>query len=323
MIRRQILMALGLGLACLSFRVLAQQPTKAPVVGVLVTNAPANDPIFEVLRGSLRELGYEDGHNISLKIVSAEGELNRLPALASELVDQSVDVIIATNEVSTRAAQKATGTIPIVMAGYGYDPVSLGLIDNVRRPGGHITGVYSSTPDLEGKRLEVLKQTLPRVSYVAVLWDPAFGESGPSDLRRAAKMLHVRLEFIELHSGEDLKSAFQTAKRKGVGAALLLWTPIFYVYRDRVAALALETKLPTVSSSAGSLGTLLSYGPDPSENMKRTAYYVDRLLKGAKPGDLPVEQLSKLKLVINLKTAKALGIKIPQAILVRADEMIQ
>jgi putative ABC transport system substrate-binding protein len=290
---------------------------------VLVTNAPANDPIFEVLRGSLRELGYEEGQNISLKIVSAEGQLDRLPALAAELVDQGVDVIIATNEVSTRTAQKATAKIPIVMAGYGYDPVSLGLVDDIRRPGGNITGVYSSTPDLEGKRLEVLKQAVPRVSHVAVLWDPAFGESGPSDLRRAAKMLHVRLEFIELHSGEDLNSAFQTAKRKGVGAALLLWTPMFYVYRDRVAALALETKLPTVSNSAGSLGTLLSYGTDPGENMTRTAYYVARLLKGAKPGDLPVEQLSRLKLTVNLKTAKALGIKIPEAILVRADEVIQ
>src|SRR5215470_4276006 len=145
---------------------------------------------------------------------------------------------MALNQVSTRAAQNATTKIPIVMAGYGYDPVSLGLIDDVRRPGGNTTGVASSTPDLEGKRLEVLKQTVPRVSNVAVLWDPAFAENGPSDLRRAAELLHVRLEFIELHSGEDLKSAFQTAKRKGAGAALLLWTPMFYVYRDRVAALA-------------------------------------------------------------------------------------
>ena len=322
MIRRQVLVALILGLACVSAPNFAQQPTKIPVVGVLVTNAPANDPIFDVLRKGLRELGYEEGQNLSLKIVSAEGQLDRLPALAAELVNQGVDVIIASNEVSTRVAQKATTKIPIVMAGYGYDPVSLGLIDNVRHPGGNITGVYSSTPDVEGKRLEVLKQAVPRVSYVAVLWDPAFGESGPSDLRHAADLLHVRLEFIEVHSGEDLRSAFQSAKRKGVGAALLLWTPMFYVYRDRVAALALETKLPTVSTHVA-LGTLLSYGSDPGENMMRSAYYVDRLLKGAKPGELPVEQLTKLRLIVNLKTAKALGIKIPESILVRADEVIQ
>ena len=322
MSRRQVLVILSLGLVRPSLPVLAQEAAKIPTVGVLVY-ASAGDPSLNFLRDSLHELGYEEGRNISLKILSYEGKLDRLPALAAQLVDQGVDVIIGVNEVSTRAAQKATAKIPIVMAGYGYDPVSLGLVDNVRRPGGNITGVYSSTPDLEGKRLEVLKQAVPGLSHVAVFWDPAFAATGPSDLRRAAELLHVRLEFIELHSGEDLKSAFQMAKRKRVGAARLLWTPIFYVYRDRVAALALETRLPTVSNSAVDLGTLLSYGPEPSEHLKRAAYYVDRLLKGAKPGDLPVERLSRLKLVVNVKTAKALGIKIPEATLVRADELIQ
>jgi putative ABC transport system substrate-binding protein len=310
-------------LGCLSFLVLAQQPRKTPVVGLLSTNAPANDPYYDILRESLRDLGYEEGHNISLRIVSAEGQMNRLPTLAAELVDQGVDIIVATNDVSTRAAQKATTKIPIVMAGFGYDPVSLGLIDNVRRPGGNTTGTYSSTPDLEAKRLEVLKQAMPRVSHVAVLRDSAFGESALGDLRRAAKMLHVRLEFIELHSGDDLKSAFHTAKHKKVGAVLLLWSPIFYLYRDRVAALTLETKLPTVSGYAALQGTLMSYGPDAGESLRRAGYYVDRLLKGAQPSELPVEQLSKLKLIVNLRTAKALGIRIPASILVRADDVIQ
>jgi ABC-type uncharacterized transport system substrate-binding protein len=318
-----MLVALGLSLACMSFLALAQQPTKIPVVGVLVTNAPANDPPFEILRGSLRDLGYEEGRNISLKIVTAEGRLDRLPALAAELVDEGVDVIVATNDVSTRAAQKATAKIPIVMIGFGQDPVSLGLIDDVRRPGGNTTGTYSSTPDLESKRLEVLKQAVPHLSYAAVLWDPAFGQSTLGDLRRAAKMLHVRLEFIELHSGDDQRSAFQTAKHKRVGAALLVFSPIFYVHRDRVAALAIETKLPTISPYAAWYGTFMSYGPDIGESLKRAAYYVDRLLKGAQPSELPVEQLSKIKLIVNLRTAKALGIKIPEAILVRADEVIQ
>ena len=323
MIPRQMLVALWLGLACLSSLTLAQRPTKIPAVGLLLTHAPTSDPVSEILRQSLRDLGYEDGRNISLRIVSAEGQLNQLPALAAELVDQGVDVIITSNELATRAAQKATTKIPIVMTGWGYDPVSLGLIDDVRRPGGNTTGTYSSTADLEGKRLQVLKQAVPNVSYVAVLWDPAFGESALSDLRRAAKMLHVRLEFIELHSGDDLRSAFQTAKGKKVGAALLVFSPIFYLHRDRVAALTLETKLPTVSEYAAEYGTLMSYGPELGENMKRAVYYVDRLLKGAQPSELPVEQLSKLKLIVNLRTAKALGIKIPEAILVRADEVIR
>ena len=315
MIRRRMLVALGVGLACPPFLTLAQRPTKIPAVGVLVTNAPPNDPLFDPLRKGLRDLGYEEGHNISLRIVSAEGQLNRLPALATELVDRGVDVIIATNEMSTRAAQKATATIPIVMCGFGFDPVGLGLIDDVRRPGGNTTGTYSSTPDLEGKRLELLKQAVPHVSYVAVLWDPAFGEGTFSDLRRAAKMLQVQLEFIEVRSGDDLKSAFQTAKHKKVGAAFLVFSPLFYVHRDRVAALALETKLPTASAYAAEMNTLMSYGPDAGESLKRAAYYVDRLLKGAQPSQLPVEQLSKLKLIVNLRTAKTLGIKIPEAIL--------
>jgi len=219
MIRRQVLLALGLGLASVSRLALAEAPAKIPAVGLLVTNVPVNDPIFDNLRTSLRDLGYKEGQNISLRIVTAEGHLDRLPALAAELVDADVDVIVATNEVSTRAAQRATTKIPIVMAGYGYDPFSLGLIDNVRRPGGNITGTYSSTPDLEGKRLQILKQALPHLSYTAVLWDPAFAENAPSDLRRAAELLHVRLEFIEVRDGDDLKSAFQAAKRKGAGAA--------------------------------------------------------------------------------------------------------
>jgi len=322
MIRRQVLFALGLGLACVSSLALPEGPAKIPAVGLLVTNAPVNDPLFDALRASLRDLGYKEGQNVTLKIVSAEGHLDQLPGLAAELIDQGVDVIVATNEVSTRAAQKATTKIPIVMAGYGYDPFSLGLIDNVRRPGGNITGTYSSTPDLEGKRLQILKQTLPHVSYVAVLWDPAFAENAPSDLRRAAEVLHVRLEFIEVHGGDDLRSAFQTAKRKRVGAALLVWSPMFYVYRERVAAFAVETKLPTIATYMD-LGVLLSYGPDTGEGLRRAGYYVGRLLKGAKPSDLPVEQLSKLRLVVNLRTAKALRLSIPESVLIRADEVIE
>ena len=322
MIRCQLLVAVGFGLASLSSPVLAQRPAKIPAIGVLLTHVPVNDPVTERLRQSLRDLGYEEGRNISLRILTAEGQVDRLPPLAAELVDQAVDVIVATSHVSTIAAQKATAKIPIVMAGYGYDPISLGLIDNVRRPGGNTTGVYSSTPDLEGKRLEVLKQAVPQVAHVAVLWEPAYGENALRDLRRAAKMLHVRLEFIEVHNGDGLKSAFETAKRKKVGAALLVFSAIFYLHGDQVTALTLETKLPTISPLA-EYGTLIAYGPDNAEHMKRAAYYVDRLLKGAKPGDLPVEQLSAVRLFLSLKMAKELGITIPEPLVLRADEVIR
>jgi putative ABC transport system substrate-binding protein len=290
---------------------------------MLITHVPASDPVFEFFRQGLRELGYEEGRNVSLKFVSAEGDLIRLPELAAELVRQNADVIVCTNDLSTRTAQKATTRIPIVMIGFGSDPVSLGLVDSIHRPSGNTTGTYSLTSHLEGKRLEILKGALPNVSQVAVLRHAAFGETAVEDLRRAAKSLNIRLEVIELDDGDDLRAAFQTAKRSRAGAVLLIWSPIFYLNRDRVAALALEAKLPIVAAYAVENGALISYGTDTSESFKRAAYYVDRLLKGAKPSELPVEQLSRVRLIVNLKTAKALGITVPDSILARADELIR
>jgi putative ABC transport system substrate-binding protein len=296
---------------------------RVPTVAMLITHLPSSDPVFKIFREGLRELGYEDGRNVSLRFVSADGNLDRLPALAAEVVRQTVDVIVCTNDLSTRTAQKATTTIPIVMIGFGSDPVSLGLIDNIHRPGGNTTGTYSLTSHLEGKRLEILKAALPHVSDVAVLRHSAFGRSAVDDLRRAAKSLDVRLQFIELDDGHNLRSAFQAAKRSKAGAVLLVWSPIFYLNRDRVAALALETKLPTVAAYAVENGAVISYGTDTTESFKRAAYYVDRVLKGAKPSELPVEQLSKVRLIINLKTARTLGITIPDSVLARADELIR
>jgi putative ABC transport system substrate-binding protein len=322
MIRDSLLFALLTALAMLAAPGWAQQP-KVPVVGMPVSHAPANDPNFDPLRAGLREYGYEDGRNLRLEIVTAKGQLDQLPGLAQDLVRQNVDVIIAPHEVSTHAAMKATTTIPIVMAGFGYDPVVLGLVDSFRRPGGNITGLYTLAPDLDAKRLESLKEAVPSASQVAVFWDPNFSQSALAEVQHAAQSLGIRVESVELRSGQDLEPAFKTAKRRNASAVMLLQSPIFYVHGARVASLALNARLPTAAAYEYRAGALIAYGIDSSDNWKRTAYYVDRLLKGAKPSDLPIEQVSKFKLVVNLKTAKALGIAIPESILLRADEVIR
>jgi putative tryptophan/tyrosine transport system substrate-binding protein len=318
------LLLIGFAFWALTFSAWAQQPAKVPVVGVLVTHAAVNDPVFDSLRAGLHEYGYENGRNIRVEIVTAEGELDRLPGLARLLVHQNVDVIVSPNEVSIRAAQEATTTIPIVMMGFGDDPVALGLIKSFRQPGDNVTGLYSLLSESEAKRLEIFKEALPRVSRVAVFWD-AFGRRSLGELQRAARSVHVQIEPIEVRGPHDLESAFKTAVRKKAGAVMLLWSPVIYVNRERVCALALDAKLPTIFPfvPAVKAGALMSYGTDADEIYRRTAYYVDRLLKGAKAAELPVEQVSKFKLVINLKTAKALGITIPDTILVRADEVIR
>jgi len=301
-----------------------QQPARVPVVGMLITHAAMNDPVFDYFRVGLREHGYEDGYNIRLEIVTAEGQLDRLPALAEQLVRDKVDVIVSPNELSARAALKATSTTPIVLAAFGSDPVALGLVDSLDRPGGNITGTYTLSTELAGKRLEILKEALPTVWRIAVLWDPAFGAQH-DELQRAAQSLGLQLEFIEIRSPQDLDAAFERAKRKKTRAVMLMRSSILYVQRARVASLALDARLPTVSSlnSAVEAGALMSYGPDLSGTYRRAAYFVDRLLKGAKARDLPVEQVSDLKLAINLRTARALGITIPESILLRADEVIR
>jgi putative ABC transport system substrate-binding protein len=294
----------------------AQQPSKIPVVGVLVTHAAATDPIFDNLRAGLREYGYDDGRNIRLEIVTVQGQLDRLPEVARELVRQNVAVIVAPNDVSRRVAQQATVTIPIVSIGFGNDPVTSGLVDSFGRPGGNVTGQYALFGELDSKRLEILKEALPGLSRVAVFWDAGF-RSQIGEFEQAAQSLGVRVERIE--------EAFKDARARKAGAVMLTTSPLYYVHRDRVAALALSARLPTISSSnhVVEAGGLISYGADLSDMFKRTAYYVDRLLKGAKPSDLPVEQVSKLKLAVNLKTAKTLGITIPESILLRADEVIR
>jgi putative ABC transport system substrate-binding protein len=306
-------------------RTFAQESGPVPVVGMLITHPPVDAPIVQALRSGLRKFGYEDGRNVKLEVRTALGHLDRVAGLAQELVRLRAAVIVVVNEVAVRAVHHATTTIPIVMVGFTDDPVELGWIESYRRPGTNVTGVFNVNSALVAKRLEIVKEALPGVSRVAVFWDPVFGRRQLAELQRPAEALHVQLELIEISGPQELAGAFKTAKRKNAGAVLMLWSPVFYVNRARVGALALDVGLPTMSDFdiLVRAGCLLSYGSEVEPAFERAAYFVDRLLKGAKAEDLPVEQLSALKLIVNLKTAKALGITIPESILLRADEIIQ
>jgi putative ABC transport system substrate-binding protein len=320
-----MLLALLLAAGCAAIPSWPQQGGNVPIVGMLVTHPPVDAPVVQALRSGLRKFGYEDGRNVKLEVRTALGHLDRVPALARELVQQRVAVIVVVNEVALRAVQQATSTIPIVMVGFMDDPVELGWIESYRRPGSNVTGIFNVNSELVAKRLEILKETLPSLSRVAVFWDPAFGRRQLEELQRPAGQLGVQLESIEISGPQDLEPAFKTAKRRKAGAVLMLWSPVFYVNRARIGPLALDAGLPTISDYdlLVRAGCLMSYGSEVNPAFERAAYFVDRLLNGAKAEELPVEQISKLKLIVNLNTARALGVKIPDTILLRADEVIR
>ena len=323
--RRQFLISAPGGLICLFSRTYAQQQP-VPIVGLLVTHPPLTDPMFEIVRAGMRKFGHEDGVDIKIEVRTALGRLERVPALAKELVELKPVAILVVNEIAIRALKKATSTIPIVMMGHTVnDPVAMGLIDSYARPGGNVTGLFTMNSVLIAKRFEVLKEVLPEISRMAVLWDSTFGRHQLDELQGAAQPRGLELQPIDVRSPQDLEPAFKTAKRNGAGALILSFSPWFWVHKARIAELALQAKLPTISEYYQFVedGGLLSYGSSVPDNWVRAAYYVDRLLKGAKVADLPVEQVSTFKLMVNLKTAKALGITIPQSILLRADKVIQ
>ncbi len=306
-------------------RLLAQQQ-RMPVIGVLVTYPPLTDPIFDYLRAGLKKFGYADGKNIKIEARTAHGQLERVHGLAEELVRLRPAAIMVTNDVAVRAVKKATSTIPIVMVGHmANDPVALKLIESYARPGGNVTGLFSVDAVLRPKRLELLRDALPGLSRVAVFWDSNFGRDQLDELQRVAQPLRLELQPIDVRSVEDLEPAFKTAKRNNAEALLLGFSPLAWTHKAHVAQLALEAKLPSISEYLEYVesGGLMSYGSSNPDNWARGVYYVDRLLKGAKVADLPVEQVSTFKLAVNLKTAKALGIKIPESVLMRADEVIK
>ncbi len=323
--RRELLVAIAGGLILAPAHGFAQQSGRVPVVGMLITHPPVTDPVVEALRAGLRQHGYEDRRKIRLEARTASGQLERVPALAEELVRLKVDVIVLANEPALRAVTQATSTIPIVMAGYTDDPAAIGWIESYRRPGGNVTGVFTVNAALISKHLELIKEALPKTVRVAVLWDPVFGRRQIEEVQRVAPQLGLQPRPIEVRHLSEIAPAFDAAKRMRASAILVVWTPLLYVHRERVAALGLEMKLPIITdmSALAEAGAMISYGSYGNASFERAGYYVDRLFKGAKASELAVEQMSNIQLLVNTKTAKALGISIPQSILLRADKVIE
>ena len=328
--RRAFIGTLAGGLLAAPLAVAAQQAAKVARIGYLATNLVANPHLPEAFRQGLRDLGYVEGRNVVIEYRSAEG-IERIPALAAELVALKVDVIFVGGSTRvTLAAMQATKTIPIVFTGVG-DPVTSGLVTNLARPGGNVTGLSGLGPELVGKCLELLTQAVPGVSRVAVLSRPgALGERTDKDMLKGVEVtgraLGVRLQFVEAtRDPADLDRAFSDMTRARAGALTVLPSNMFTNERRRLVALAAKNRLPAVYTSKEFVdaGGLMSYGANVADVFRRAATYVDKILKGAKPGDLPVQQPERFDLIINLKTAKALGLTIPPSLLQRADQVIE
>jgi ABC-type uncharacterized transport system substrate-binding protein len=327
MTRKIFYVALGALLLALCRPVEAQQPTKIPRIGYLGFGSPSTIPTrIEAFRQGLRELGYVEGKNIFIEWRSAEGNADRLPSLAAELVRLKVDIIVTNGLYSTRAAKAATVTIPIVMAAVG-DPVGDGIVASLARPGGNITGLSSVAPELSGKRLELLKEIVPKLSRVAV-----FGSStNPNtagmfkEVELAAGALKLKLQYIDVLSPKDFETAFRAAVNGQAEAVLALGNALFNSQRRQVVELAVKSRLPAIYSNQRIVegGGLMSYGVINLDLDRRAATYVDKILKGAKPADLPVEQPTKFEFIINLKAAKQIGLTIPPNVLARADKVIK
>jgi len=281
---------------------------------------------MEAFRQGLHELGYTDGKNIFIEYRYAEGKLDHLPALAADLVRLKVDVIVAGSPQVTRAAKQATSTIPIVMA-FDDDPVGSGFVASLARPGGNITGLSTLFPEMSGKQLQVLKEIVPKISRVAVLGN-ATQPGNPQALREiniAADGFGVQIQYLEVRGAKDIETAFREASKERADAVLVLSTTIIYFNRRQVADLAAKSRLPTIYGRPEYVdeGGLVYYGPSYTDLYRRAATYVDKILKGAKPAGLPVEQPTKFELAINLKTAKQIRLTIPPNVLARADRVIR
>jgi putative ABC transport system substrate-binding protein len=302
----------------------AQQP-KIPRVGILFMGGK-DQPHLEALKKGLRELGYSEGKNIILEYRYAEGRYDRLPELVKEFVSGRVDVIVTTTSVSAQAVRKATKTIPIVMT--SGNPVEQGLADSLAKPGGNVTGLTVLLSDLSGKRVELLKETFPKINRVATLWSSRDELSSVAfkETQDAAKAFAVQLYSMDLRNAEDIDKAFAELPKKHVDAVLVATSnPLVTLHSKQIAELALKHRLPGMypTRQFAEEGGLMAYGPLISDLYHRAATYVDKILKGVKPADLPIERPTKFELVINLKTAKQIGVKIPPNVLARADRVIK
>jgi putative ABC transport system substrate-binding protein len=309
----------------------AQQPKKVHQIGYLsATDAASDFARSEAIRLALRAFGYVEGQNIATHYRYAEGKQDRLPELAAELVRLKVDIIVvAAADRAIRAAKNATKTIPIVMVGAGLDPVEAGYIESLARPGGNLTGLTNFTKELGGKRLELLKEVFPKLARVAVLYDPGTPDSVhdvKEFLPTAAGALDLTLRSWQVRDSEDLDKVFiAISKSFADGLYVPRRSPVMRANEKRIVGFALKSRLPSVYSARVSVdaGGLMSYGTDPTDSYRRVAVYIDKILKGTKPAGLPVEQPTKFELIINLKTAKQIGLTIPPNVLARADRVIK
>jgi putative tryptophan/tyrosine transport system substrate-binding protein len=321
--RREFIAGLG-SAAALPAVARAQQPTRMSRIGILAFE-PADSPNFRVFYQGLRDLGYIEGQNLLLEHLEYGGRRERLTGLATELVTLNVDVIFAVGSEATRAARQASSTIPIVMT--STNPLGLGFIARLARPGGNVTGLSLMGPEVSGKRLQLLQELVPGLAKVALFWDSndPGTEFSVKETQAAAETLSLKLKVFETRRADDFEAAFQAAANEEARAVILLPAPVMGSNRKRIADLALRHGLPTMffSDVLPKAGGLLSYGVSLVAIYRRAAYYVDRILKGTNPADLPVEQPAKFELIINLKTAKALGLTIPETLLATADEVIQ
>jgi ABC-type uncharacterized transport system substrate-binding protein len=321
-------LSLGAVLLALWLPAQAQQPKKVPRIGYLIApSLSANAARVEAFQQGLRELGYVEGKNIVIEWRSAEGKLDRLPALAAELVRLKVDVIVTGGQGSTRPANEATSTIPIVMA-QDPDPIGNGFVASLARPGGNITGLSTLNPEISGKQLELLKEIIPKLSRVAVLGTSTRPGNAQNlkETELASEALGVKIQYLDVLGPKDIETAFRVASKARADAVLVLSSAVISSQRTQVLVdLAVKSRLPATYTRPEYVedGGLMTYGPSINDLFRRAATYVDKILKGAKPADLPVEQPTKFEFVINLKAAKQIGLTIPPNVLVRADKVIR
>ncbi len=326
--RRRLIIAIGAGAVVLPLRSFAQQQGKVWRVGFLAVRRPVSldSDVFGALPQGMRELGYVEGKNLVIEWRFADRKIERLPGLATELVQLNVDVIVTAGTPATSAAQKATATIPIVM-GTASDPVGSGFIKSLARPGGNITGLTYIPGEVSPKQLEMLLTMVPRLSRVAVLVDSRDSSHAEilKSVQAAAQMTRAKILPVEARTPQEIERAFSAMVREKAGAVLVVSGGLFNQQARQIAELAVKKQLPSISTRGeyAEVGGLMSYGTNFREGFRRAATYVDKILKGAKPGDLPVEQPTKFELIINGKTAKALGLKIPQSLLISADKVIE
>jgi putative ABC transport system substrate-binding protein len=324
--RRQVMMGIGSAVILWSLRGVAQKQD-VRIVGLLSPfTREESEPWHRTFQRALGELGWNEGVNVRFEYRYSDGHNDRLPALVAELIDSKPDVLVVTVNTDALPAAKATKTIPIVMASAG-DPVATGLITSLAHPGGNVTGLTQIDTALAAKRLQLLKEVAPEISRVAVLWDPSVAVSSAAwdEIQDAAHQLHLTLHSLEVRNSANFDAALTASVEARDDALLTLQGPIFVVNERRVAEFAVNHRLPSIFhlSEFAKSGGLLSYGTDRADLFRRAAGYVDKILKGAKPGDLPVEQAIKFELILNLRTARAIGLTVPQSILARADEVIE